>query len=47
MTPKPTEEPEIQELIESLRKDLADVGGLTANRIYLLNEIKAAASKIT
>ena len=47
MTPKPTEEPEIQELIERLRKDLADFGGLTANRIYLLNEIKAAASKIT
>ena len=35
----------IEELIERLIKDLKDFGGLTANRIYLLNEIKAAASK--
>ena len=32
----------IEELIERLKKDLADFGGLTANRMYLLDEIKAA-----
>ena len=34
----------IEELVERLKKDLADFGGLTANRLYLLDEIKAAAS---
>ena len=36
----------IEALIERLRKDLADFGGLTANRIYLLNEIKDAVRKL-
>ena len=30
----------INELVERLKKDLADFGGLTANRLYLLDEIK-------
>ena len=32
----------INELVERLKKDLADFGGLTGNRLYLLNEIKDA-----
>ena len=35
----------IEELIERLKKDLADFGGLTANRIYLLDEIKLAVEQ--
>ena len=34
----------IEDLVERLKKDLSDFGGLTSNRLYLLNEIKAAAS---
>tara|TARA_R100000808_G_scaffold20219_2_gene43790 strand:+ start:302 stop:553 length:252 start_codon:yes stop_codon:yes gene_type:complete len=30
----------INDLVERLKKDLADFGGLTANRLYLLDEIK-------
>ena len=35
----------INKLIERLKKDLADFGGLTANRLYLLDEIKEVLDK--
>ena len=35
----------INELVKRLKKDLGDFGGLTANRLYLLNEIKAAVDE--